>query len=154
MTMNAPSTASTLLDLFARVPAEKTAVILPDHDIRINYGSLRNQVQALAEQLAAAGVAPGARVGIALPNGLPVIVSFFAAAMAGTAAPLNPSYKEEEFRFYLEDTNARVLIVPPEGLDEARRAAAGKVRVLTVDMDARARVGFVGLTDRQPFTAP
>ena len=33
-----------------------------------------------------------------------MIVSFLAASMAGTAAPLNPSYKEEEFRFYLEDT--------------------------------------------------
>ncbi len=43
--------------------------------------------------------------------------------MAGTAAPLNPGYKEEEFRFYLEDTNAKVLLLPPDGLDEARKAA-------------------------------
>ena len=40
--------------------------------------------------------------------------------MAGTAAPLNPGYKEEEFRFYLEDTNAKVLLLPPDGVDEAR----------------------------------
>src|SRR5262245_21237469 len=154
MTMNAPSTASTLLDLFARVPAEKTAVILPDHDIRINYGSLRNQVQALAEQLAAAGVAPGDRVGIALPNGLPMIVSFLAAAMAGTAAPLNPAYKEEEFRFYLDDTSARVLILPPDGLDEARRAAGDRVPILTIDMDASGTVSLTGVTGRKPVAAP
>ena len=40
--------------------------------------------------------------------------------MAGTAAPLNPGYKEDEFRFYLEDTNAKVLLLPPDGVDEAR----------------------------------
>ena len=45
--------------------------------------------------------------------------------MVGSAAPLNPSYKEDEFRFYLEDTNAQILLLPPDGADEARRAAAG-----------------------------
>ena len=35
---------------------------------------------------------------MALPNGLPTIVSFLAASIAGTAAPLNPGYKEDEFR--------------------------------------------------------
>ena len=87
-------------------------------------------MQAVAEPLAAAGVGRGDRVGIALPNGLPTIVSFLAASMAGTAAPLNPGYKEDEFRFYLEDTNARVLILPPDGAEEARRAAGDRVPIL------------------------
>ena len=44
-----------------------------------------------------------------------------------------PDYKDEEFRFYLEDTNARVLLVPPDGAEAARRAAAGDaVPVLAV----------------------
>ena len=64
------------------------------------------------------------------PNGLPTIVAFLAASMAGTAAPLNPGYKEDEFRFYLEDTDARVLLLPPDGADEARRAAGDRVPVL------------------------
>ena len=72
---------------------------------------------------------------MALPNGLPTIVAFLAAAEAGTAAPLNPGYKEEEFRFFLEDTSAKVLLLRPDGLDEARKAA-GDVPILTVDMDA------------------
>src|SRR5690242_8767603 len=100
---------STLSDLLAAIPAERTAIVAPEPNLRISYGELRDQIQVLAESLAAAGVTRGDRVGIALPNGLPVIVSFFAAAAVGSAAPLNPAYKEEEFRFYLEDTNARVL---------------------------------------------
>ena len=80
-----------------------------------------------------------------LPNGLPVIVSFLAAAMAGTAAPLNPAYKEDEFRFYLEDTAAKVLLLPPDGADDARRAAVERgVPILTIDMDAAGTVSLTG----------
>jgi len=39
------------------------------------------------------------RVAIALPNGLPAIVSFLAAPTAGTAAPLNPTYPYAKFCF-------------------------------------------------------
>src|SRR3954470_15703021 len=104
---------ATLLDLIRPIPANRTAVILPESGVRVSYGDFRDQIEALAESLAAAGIRRGDRVGMALPNGLPVIVSFLAAATAGTAAPLNPGYKEDEFRFYLEDTNAKVLILPP-----------------------------------------
>ena len=103
----------TLAELIEKAPADKIAIILPEQDIRVSYGALRAQVHAVAEQLAAAGVGRGDRVASALPNGLPAIVSFLAASIAGTAAPLNPAYKEDEFRFYLEDTSAKVLILPP-----------------------------------------
>src|SRR5437899_9784425 len=107
------STASTLLELLDHAPAGKTAIILPEQNIRISYGALLTQVQAVAEQLAAAGVVRGDRVGIALTNGLPMIVSLLAASVVGAAAPLNPAHKEDELRFYLEDTAARALILPP-----------------------------------------
>jgi acyl-CoA synthetase (AMP-forming)/AMP-acid ligase II len=147
-----------LTEFLDRAPADKTAVVLPEQNIHITYGHLRNQVTAVAEQLAAAGVGRGDRVATSLTNGLPVIVSFLAAGVAGTAAPLNPAYKEDEFRFYLEDTAAKVLILPPDGADEARRAAAERrVPILTIDMDA---AGTVSLSDgrnpirRAPVTSP
>ena len=87
------SMPSTLVELLERAPAEKIAVVLPEQHVHITYAELRTQVKAVAEQLAAAGVKRGDRVGIALANGLPLIVSFLAAAAAGTAAPLNPSYR-------------------------------------------------------------
>jgi acyl-CoA synthetase (AMP-forming)/AMP-acid ligase II len=90
---------------------------------------------------------------MALPNGLPTIVSFLAASVSGTAAPLNPGYKEDEFRFYLEDTNAKVLLLPPTGADEARRAA-GAVPILVVDIDERGKVTLAGVTGRRAVAAP
>src|SRR5207302_1770137 len=74
--------------------------------------------------------------------------------MAGTAAPLNPAYKEDEFRFYLEDTNARVLLLPPDGAEEARRAAGDRVPILTVEMDAAGTVSLSGVTGRRSVPSP
>jgi acyl-CoA synthetase (AMP-forming)/AMP-acid ligase II len=140
----ADATPTTLPGLLDPIPAERVAVIQPEQNIRLTYGDLRRQVQAVAGALAAAGVTRGDRVGIALPNGVPNVVTFLAASLAGTAAPLNPSYKEEEFKFYLEDTNARVLLLPPDGADDARRAAGDTVPILTVNMDD---AGNVTLSD-------
>jgi len=142
------TTPTTLLELLDAGPASKTAVVLPEQRVEISYGALRAQVRGLADQLTDAGVSRGDRVGIALPNGLPMLVSFLAAAVAGTAAPLNPAYREDEFRFYLEDTAARVLILPPNGAEEARRAAGDRAPIFTADVDATGMVHLVAQTLR------
>src|SRR5713226_5677697 len=98
----------------------------------------------MADALAAAGISRGDRVATVLPNGLPAIVSFLAASIAGTAAPLNPGYRQDEFSFYLEDTAARVLLCPPDGAADARRAAEGRVPVYSLQMDD---TGFVRILD-------
>src|SRR5881275_2475815 len=147
-----PSDTATLLELIGTAPPEQTAIILPEQNIRVSYGSLRRQVGAVAESLAGSGIGRGDRVGIALPNGLPTIVAFLAASVAGTAAPLNPAYKEDEFLFYLEDTAAKVLLLPPDGADDARRAAVERgVPILTIDMDA---AGTVTLKDANGAPLP
>lgn len=152
--MTADTVPTTLLGLFAAIPAGRTAVILPETNIRITYGELRGTVEAVANSLAASGIGRGDRVGMALPNGLPTIVCFLAASMAGTAAPLNPAYKEDEFNFYLGDTNARVLLVPAEGADQARRAAGNRVPVLTVTMNETGVVSLSGTPAGKAFESP
>ena len=82
-----------------------------------------------------------------MPNGLPAIVTFLAASVAGTAAPLNPGYRQDEVSFYLEDTAARILLCPADGAPEARLAAEGKVPVYSVQMDEN---GFVSLVNAPP----
>jgi len=154
MTDSQTSAPLTLAGLLENAPPDKTAIILPELNVRVSYASLRRQVQDVAEQLAAAGIRRGDRVASALPNGLPAIVAFLAASMAGTSAPLNPAYKEDEFAFYLEDTNAKVLILPPDGLDDARRAAGDRVPVVTVDVDASGVVGLSPMTGRHPVAPP
>src|SRR5271163_2066814 len=124
----------TLLDVL-HFADSKTAVIVPELGISVSYDSLRKQVLSLANALASAGIRRGDAVAIALPNGLPAIVSFLAASIAGTAAPLNLAYPYEEFLFFLGDTNARILLCPPVGAEFARSAAADrKIPVFSVEM--------------------
>src|SRR6478735_7222136 len=112
-----------LPSLLNTAPGNATALIIPETGTSISYESLRRQVKTMAEALAGIGIKRGERVANVLPNGLPTIVAFLAGAIAGTAAPLNPAYRFEEFSFYLDDTSAKVLLAPPDGAEEARRAA-------------------------------
>lgn len=137
------SNPNTLAELLQAAPREGTAVILPEAGIRVTYSQLLDQVMTMADALTAAGIKPGDRVATVLPNGLPAIVSFLAASIAGTAAPLNPGYRQDEFSFYLDDTSARILLVPPDGAPDARKAAEGKVPVYSLEMDD---AGFVRIT--------
>lgn len=143
------STPNNLLELVETAPDHHTAVILPEAGIQVTYKSLREQVMTMADTLSALGIGPGDRVATVLPNGLPAIVSFLAASIAGTAAPLNPGYRQEEFSFFLDDTSARILLCPPDGAPEARRAAEGKVPVHSIAMDDS---GFVRIIDPPSIT--
>ncbi|MGA9389857.1 MAG: acyl--CoA ligase [Candidatus Sulfotelmatobacter sp.] len=144
----------TLLDVLHFADSH-TAIAVPELGINITYNSLRQQVLAMANALASAGVRRGDAVAIALPNGLPAIVSFLAASIAGTAAPLNPAYPYEEFHFFLGDTNARILLCPPVGAEFVRTAAKDRnIPVFSVEMSERGEVNIVdapsGVTAAEP----
>jgi len=142
----------TIHDLIHYAEGARTAVIVPEKGLRVTYDALERQVMEMASVLAGAGIRRGERVAIALPNGLPALVSFLAASMVGTAAPLNPAYRHDEFRFYLEDTSAKLLICPPGGADEARRAAAERsLPVLAAEMDSEGAVHLLDAAKVTPF---
>ncbi|SPE44013.1 AMP-dependent synthetase and ligase [Candidatus Sulfotelmatobacter sp. SbA7] len=144
----------TLLDVLHFADSH-TAVIAPEHGISVTYDSLRQQVLAMADALASAGIRRGDRVAMVLPNGLPAIVSFLAASIAGTAAPLNPAYPYEEFLFFLGDTDARVLLCPPVGAEFARNAALDrKIPVLPVEMSPQGNVHLVDAPTGASATEP
>jgi acyl-CoA synthetase (AMP-forming)/AMP-acid ligase II len=144
----------TLLDVLHFADSH-TAVIVPELRVHVTYDSLRQQVLAMANALASAGIRRGDAVAIALPNGLPAIVSFLAASIAGTAAPLNPAYPYEEFHFFLGDTNARILLCPPVGAEFARSAAADrKIPVFSVEMLENGNVNLIGAPSGVTATEP
>lgn len=76
----------------------------------LDWRTLRRTVDRLAGQLRAAGIGAGDRLAIVLPNGPEMALVFLAAAVAGCAAPLNPSYREDELRFYFADLGASALV--------------------------------------------
>src|SRR5436189_438720 len=104
---------ATLADLLSQTEPGHPAVILPEEGTSTTYWSLADQVESLAGALRASGLQPGDPVAIVLPNGLEYLVTFLAVTRARlVAAPLNPAYKAEEFRFYLEDSGARAVLGP------------------------------------------
>jgi acyl-CoA synthetase (AMP-forming)/AMP-acid ligase II len=142
----------TIHDLIHFADGSHTAVIVPEKGLHVSYDALERQVTEMASVLAAAGIRRGDRVAIVLPNGLPALVSFLAASMAGTAAPLNPAYRHDEFHFFLEDTAARIVICPPTGAEEARRAAAEhSLPVLAAEMDSEGAVHVLDAPKVTPF---
>ena len=123
--------AATLADLLAAGDDAAPAIVTAEGAVA-SHGRLRAETARLAERLRALGVGPGDRVAIVLDNGPEMAVAFLAAAAAGAAAPLNPRYRAEELRFYMDDLGVKVLIAGPEGsagAASARQAVSGSESV-------------------------
>ncbi|HEX5140267.1 MAG TPA: AMP-binding protein, partial [Dehalococcoidia bacterium] len=115
--------ADTVFEILSSGKDDAPAVVVPGGPT-LTFAELRRQVQHLAGQLNAVGVGRNDRVALVTPNGPEAAIGFLAATACATAAPLNPAYREDEFRFYMDDLGAKALLTLP-GDAEAAHAAAG-----------------------------
>ena len=80
-----------------------------------------------------------------------LVITFLAVIRArAVAAPLNPAYTQEEFEFYLSDSEARLLVTNAEGNAPAQAAAAklGLVHAATTTLlDPAGPLNLSGLPD-------
>ena len=80
-----------------------------------------------------------------------LVITFLAVIRArAVAAPLNPAYTQEEFEFYLSDSEARLLVTNAEGNAPAQAAAAklGLVHAATTTLlDPAGPLNLAGLPD-------
>ena len=106
--------------------------LLSDEGRTLSHVQLWNQVAATLGALNDLGIGRGDRVGIVLPQ-TDLAVAFLAVASSATAAPLNPAYTEKEFLFYLEDLQARALILP-QNSESPARSAAGSLGVPVIEL--------------------
>lgn len=114
--------ANTLTHLIASHPADATAIGAPNRPW-MTFGGLRAQTDATLAALHAAGIGRGDRVAIVLPNGPEMASAFVTIAQGAVTAPLNPSYKLDEFDFYLSDLKARAIVLPVDYDGAALEAA-------------------------------
>ena len=114
--------SNTLAHLLNPSNPSDDAIIIPDGPT-ISYSQYADEIERVAGILAGAGVMPGRPVSIILPNSLEFMILFLAVAQAGAvAAPLNSEYTIEEFKFFMQDANSQLAIVP-EGAHKGRDAA-------------------------------
>jgi acyl-CoA synthetase (AMP-forming)/AMP-acid ligase II len=91
--------------------AEKTAIVDCSCGRRLTYAQYGEIVESLARGLTAAGVKPGEMVAIFLCNSWEFCAAFHATQLAGAIPTLlNPTYREREVRYQLENSGAVLLI--------------------------------------------
>src|SRR5437588_12571100 len=135
----------TLADLFSHAEPSHSAIILPEDGSATTYRTFAEQIEALAAMLRQSGLQPGQPVAIVLPNGLEYLATFLAVTRARLiAAPLNPAYKAEEFRFYLEDAIVRAVIGPCESHPVREAAAALRLPSWAAARDEHGHVQLEG----------
>jgi long-chain acyl-CoA synthetase len=89
----------------------KTALVDASCGRRISFAEYGSLVECLACGLVSAGLMPGEVVAIFLPNSWEFAITYHAATLAGGIPTLlNPSYREREIRYQLENSGATFLI--------------------------------------------
>ena len=116
----------TVRDLLGAGAGGDPAVLSEDGSV-LTHDELHATLARLRDRMRSLGVGVGDRIAIVLPNGPAAAVAFLAAAVTGCAAPLNPRYRSDELRFYLDDLGASVLITGESGGEVAREAAGEDV---------------------------
>ena len=97
-------------NIFENVNDENIA-LTSEISTKLNYKDLKSFIDRISKQLAGNGLSNKDRAAIVLPNGPYMASSFLAISSYMSAAPLNPSYKSEEYEFYLKDLNPKIVLV-------------------------------------------
>src|ERR1700758_4857175 len=89
----------------------KTALVDASSNRRMTYAEYGETVESLARGLISAGIRPGDVVAIFLANSWEFCAAFHATQLAGAIPTLlNPTYREREVRYQLENSDAVMLI--------------------------------------------
>jgi acyl-CoA synthetase (AMP-forming)/AMP-acid ligase II len=119
--MTVPATIASLL---LNGAADAPAIGAPGR-VALSFQELRALAERTGAVLNAAGVGRGDPVAIVLANGPEAASVFLSVACYAVTAPLNATYRPEEFAFYLSDLKVRGLIVL-HGADTPARAVAAE----------------------------
>ncbi len=124
--------ATNLVNTATAHPSNTAIAINGTH---IPYAALLAAASKVAGELVAAGIEPGDRVALILPNVPAYPVTFFGSLMAGaTVVPMNPLLKSGEIDFFFTNSGAKIAFVWPDFVDEATKGAVNSgTRIVTCD---------------------
>jgi benzoate-CoA ligase family protein len=112
----------TLLDAnLAAGRAGKVAIVCGEE--RVTYGDLFARVCAMGRALRALGIRREDRVVLILDDTPAFPVAFWGAVRIGAVpVPINPLLRVEDYRFFVDDTDARAVVAEPTYLDKLAQA--------------------------------
>ncbi len=133
----------------AMLHPERTAIVHADG--RLTFRELDALVNAFANELRGLGVGKGDRVCLFMTNRPEYVIAFYALARLGAVpSPMNPSYKEREVAYQLDDARAVAIVVQHDLLPlvAAVRGELPDLRhVVTVGPGARSGAGAVAFAE-------
>ena len=112
---------------------DSPALLAPDCQ-PLDYGRLFNQIECTGRALGAQGITRADRVAVVLPNGPDMAAAFLGIASYATCAPLNPSYPRDQFGFYLDDLEAKAIVLPADA-DTPAREVAGQLGIIIIELE-------------------
>ena len=145
------SATRTLASVLQRGKADAPALRAPGRPA-LTHDGLRALAASTVAALNAKGIGRGDRVAIVLPNGPEMAAAFLCIAAGASTAPLNPSYKGEEFAFYLEDLRPKALVVQ-KGEATPARGAAEALGLTVLELIPGEAAGSFTLEGGSPGTA-
>lgn len=140
----------TLLNQHARYRPHRLAVVVDDR--RLTYGEFNRGVNRWANAMLALGIRKGDKVATLLPNSLPLLETYWAAAKIGAVVvPLSPLTRGKGLVTLLNDSDAALVVTDSaftEHLDPVRAelTLAADRYVLTDSADARGYCDYHALT--------
>ena len=144
MTWSTLGTVGDLLDHEAAA-ADALALLAPAREA-LTYDGLRTFVPRIAGNLRAGGIDAGDRVALLVENGPEAASAFLAISSVATVGPLNPAYRAHELEFFLDDLDARAVVVS-DALDTPVREVARSrgIGVLDLHVDLSQPAGIFTL---------
>lgn len=132
----------TLWQMLARVIADAPdKVALVSRDTRMTYRELGERIGRSAAGFAAAGLRPRDRVVLQLPNGIDLVVTFFALTRIGVIPVMAlPAHREEEVIYFIKHADAVAYFAPdrlrdfdyrPMAAEAARRSPSLRLTVIS-----------------------
>ncbi|MER7556038.1 AMP-binding protein [Nocardioides sp. NPDC126508] len=122
------------IEHWAEQRPDKVAIVFEGR--RTTYAELADQVRGVAGWLTEAGVRPGDRVAVYLPNSAEFVVAMMAVLrLAAVHVPVNPMFQAAELSHELSDSGATVVVTLEEllpMLDKVQDSTAVR-RVLVAD---------------------
>ena len=124
----------TLANITENSTQSDNAIIIPDGPT-LSYEELNNEIERLASILTNIGLTKGTTASIVFENGLEFISIFLAISKTGaTVAPLNPEYTIDEFKFYMNDTDSKFLILSSKSNASINAANQLSIQIINVSM--------------------
>ena len=112
-------------NLVASKDRHRDRIALRCDDLQFTFAEFDAAAARVATLLERAGVEPGDRVGLMLPNTPAFAIAFYGIMYRGAVAvPMNPLLKAREVAYYLSNSGARALFATPAFADEATAGAA------------------------------